>query len=272
MKTKSAFEMYIDDIKDIPVLSKEETEKLVNDMMNGDKTAREKLITHNLKLVVHIVRNQYAGKGFDIMELIQQGNLGLIYGIDHYDPSRNTALNTAIGFGIKHYINKYRYNQIDLIRKPQYHKELSVKMKYAISALEQLYGEQPTDEDIADYLNVPVETVTRNRLDDAIRFVSIDELIGDDSNETIGDQIADETEFTNYEALKRASDLAMTFLDPDEQKLMREYYGLGETESKSLEEIAKETPYTKQNIGLIKNRTITKLRYPDILKEIRKQL
>lgn len=262
---------YYQQTKKYPRLSKTEEKELLQKTASGDKAAREKLITHNLRLVFPIVR-EYIGPGTDTMDLVQQGNLGLIYAIDHYDPTRKTALSTAATYGIKNYISKYYFDQSRTVRKPQWQQEMTSKIRDAENTLKEKLERTPTDKEIATYLGVVEETIQRIRKDNAVKHISLTTPLDEHGN-TVEDLIAaPENKEASQERYKRAIEKALKHLSEEDAELLSVIYGINGYPKKSQEQIAKERGVSREMIRQKKEAALRKLRHPDILSEIRGEL
>lgn len=270
MKDINMKRLYMDDVGKYPLLTKEEAEQLHIQAKKGDKEAREKLINSNLRLVISIA-NTYVGCGLDYMDLIQQGNIGLINAVDNWDPNLGT-LSTFATFKIRASISRYCYNNIDTIRKPVWQKELSYQIDKTIENFILISGRKPSVDEIAAILDIYPEKIEKIYQDNSVNFIPLDAPVSDDSNAKIEETIADESP-DEFEAdkMKKAVEVALSFLEPDEREILENSFGLN-GKCKTQEQMAMERGCTKQNMSLKKLELIQKLRYPEILDAIRKEL
>ena len=266
--TKSSYDYYMDDLRKYPVLDKQQNEVLVKNMLQGDQEARTKLINGNLKLVIFAAK-KYQNEVVDYMDLIQQGNLGLIHAIDTYDPNRG-ALSTYIVAVVNQQIARYMQDQSRTIRKPVYQQELAYKIKSYVEYERQEYDHEPTIEEIAEALGLPEITV-ENIAKDYTSTISIHTPINSEGD-LLADLIADDTVAVNHTGMKKAVEVALSYLTPEERDLMERYYGLNGKKPMTLRAIGETRDYSRQNVLLRKMDILNKLRYPDILAEIRRQL
>ena len=266
----TAFEYYKRDIEKYK--SNDQTENKVLEKMyrEGDETAREKLINGNLKLVLYVVNQYEVSDSIDLMDLVQQGNIGLIEAIESHDPERS-ALSTYIVLRVKRRINRYLYEQSKTIRKPEWQQLTTRKINELIDSFSREYGYTPTPEYIAMKLNVPERTVDSILKDNAVKLISLDSPIGEDGD-TLQDFIPDNSEPNLSSNYKRAIQTALNHLSFEDRELIENLYGLNGKQQKSMEEYGRMHNTTKQNISQKYLKILSKLRHPDILKEIRKQL
>lgn len=264
---------YYQEAAKYPLLTEEEEKELLQKAQSGDKDAREKLITHNLKLVLSIVKD-YTGPGVDTLDLIQQGNIGLIYSIDHYDPTRGAKLSTAASYGIKKYIIKYYFEQSRTIRKPQWQQEMTSKIRDAEQALSHTLGRKPTIEEVAEYVDALPITVERVLQDNAVKQVSLHTPLNDDGD-TVEDLIAAEEEVNSErmeERYKNAVKTALSYLSEDEANFLRALYGVDGAPMKTQTQLSEERGYSREYGRQMKEAALRKLRHPDILQDIRSKL
>lgn len=251
-----------------PRLSKEEEKDLLEKAHKGDKDAREKLITHNLKLVISIAQD-FTGPGIDVMDLIQQGNIGLIYSIDHYDPSRETALSTAATYGIRKFIFKYYFEQSRLVRKPQWQQEMTNKMRDAEKELKATLGRAPEIKEIAEYIGIPEITVEQILKDNSVKYIPLQTPLNDDGDTVEEIIAAPENKEAIQERYRKAAEKALEYLPEEEAIILREFYGINGASKKTLEQLAKERGTTRETIRGKREAALRKLRHPDTLAEIR---
>ena len=268
-KEKTAYEYYMEDLQKYKSNTPEENETLEKMYKEGDLKAREKLVNGNLRLVLFVV-NQYTDAPVDRLDLIQQGNLGLLEAIESYDPDRG-SLSTYIVLQAKRYINRYLYDQSRTIRKPEWQQTTSQKIYDFIAEHKRQFSETPTVETIAAGLNLAEITVERIMKDNSFKFVPLDAPIGD-GVDTVQDIIPDTTEQDASDSYKKAIQTALHYLNQEDRELLEYIYGLNGRPQKTMEEIGKMRNMTKQGISLQHIKALTKLRHPKILNDIRRQL
>lgn len=272
MTEKNTLRIYLDEAEKYPLLTKEESLELYKLAKNGDKKAREKLINHNLLLVIKIAK-KYMASGIDLMDLIQQGNLGLIKAVDTWDPSLG-ALSTHATYQITASISRYCLNNQNTIRKPVWQQDLTIKIEKIIAEYIKKTGRKPSVEEIATMLDIYPETIERIYQVNAIKFVPLDAPISSNDHQTmtIADTIADDRpREIGQEKLKKAVQIALSYLDPEDADFMENAFSLN-GKRKTLDQIAEERGVTKQAMSLKKQELLQKLRYPAILEAIRKEL
>lgn len=266
MRDRTSKDYYLEDIAKYPVLSKKEMDQLFQRYKQGDTTAREKLINHNQRLIIKEA-NKY--KTNDYMDLIQVGNLGLIYAIDNYQPDK-AGLSTYMTICIRGYILKYFYNETEIIRRPQWQQENINRVIDVENYLRTKKGRKPTTEEIADFMNLTPEGV--EKIINKQRIIPIDTPLRTDGS-TLLDIIPDDAEDPKTpEKLKQAATTALELLNDEDREIMEYLYGLNGKEELSLEELGKMKNVSKQAIQQRRQRILNKLRYPDYLKQIRRQL
>lgn len=270
MNNKDALSMYLEEVKKYPLLTKEETLELFEKSQNGDKEAREKLINCNLRLVIKNAKT-YIASGLDLLDLIQQGNIGLIKAVDTWDPSRS-AFSTFATVRITTTISRYCYENQKVLKTPQWQQELNTKIQKTIENCIDITGRKPSVEEIAEILDINPERIDRIYLDNSRQYISLDAKTHDDSNMKIEETIADESpsEFDNNK-MRKAVMAGLKHLSPEERDILECYFGLN-GKNKTLEQIGEELGVTKQSAQQQVKILIQKLRYPEILEEIRKEL
>lgn len=268
---KTAFDYYMEDMKKYPVLSANETQELIKEYKAGNLEAREKLINHNQRLVIRTV-SHYSIPDVEYLDLIQQGNIGLLKAIEDYDPERGAKLTTYMVIQIKRYIMKYLYDQSRVIRKPKWQQTTAKHIQAVSTGLEAALNRKPTAEEIAMALDISTDVVERIIKDEYATIISLDTPLKDDDcdlAETIEDENAKPT---NETKMKQAVLTALSCLNDEDRKFIELYYGVNGKEQKSGSELAEMYNTSRQNICLKRDRILNRLRYPDYLKEIRHKL
>lgn len=267
---KSNFSIYRDQVDKTTLLSPDEEKDLLIKAKNGDKEARNKLIESNLRLVVAIA-NKYKGMGIEYLDLIQQGNMGLCYAVDKYDPSYNTKLSTYATKWIKKYIRDCIPEQSRTIKRTR-------AIQWTLSQIAKIeddyldkYDRRPTEEEIAQELGRTTDGIKQLLQDRSIAFIPLDTPLPGDRL-SAAEKIADEPDTdTEDNKMKEAVNVALQNLTPEEADIMIKLYGIGCTPV-SARSLAERYGYSYQTVENRRCEIIRKLRYPEILSEIRGQL
>ena len=264
--------VYLKDIGRVPLLSPEEEIELAIRIENNDKEAKEILTKANLRLVVSIAK-KYVGRGMMFLDLIQEGNLGLIKAVDKFDHSKGFKFSTYATWWIRQSITRAIADQGRTIRIPVHMVETINKVKKASNMLLHRDGKEPSPEDIAKELGLGVDKV-REILRISQEPVSLETPIGEEEDSHLGDFIPDE------DALSPADAAAMTFLKtkvnevletltPREAEVLRLRFGLGEGTPQTLEEVGKAFNVTRERIRQIEAKALRKLRHPSRSKHLK---
>ena len=258
---------YLREIGKISLLTPEEEYELAKKASEGDEDARGQLITANLRLVVNIAK-RFNGLGISLLDLIQEGNTGLIRAADKFDYSKGFKFSTYATFWIKQSLIRAVQNYGRLIRLPVHiHGEL-IKYKKAEKALEQELGRVPNDEEIAERMMVSIEKVEMLNVY-AVDLLSLDAPIGEAELETLGDVICLDPEDTVEKevidaSLKEAVQEAMGVLNDRERKVIELRFGILDDRARTLEEVSREFGVTRERIRQIEGRAIKRLRSPSV--------
>ena len=264
--------VYLKDIGRVPLLSPEEEIDLAIRISNDDKEAKEILTKANLRLVVSIAK-RYVGRGMMFLDLIQEGNLGLIKAVDKFDHTKGFKFSTYATWWIRQAITRAIADQGRTIRIPVHMVETINKVKKTSNMLLHRDGRDPSPEDIAKELNMPTDKV-RDILRISQEPVSLETPIGEEEDSHLGDFIPDE------DALSPADAAAMTFLKskvnevletltPREAEVLRLRFGLGEGTPQTLEEVGKAFNVTRERIRQIEAKALRKLRHPSRSKHLK---
>ncbi len=264
--------VYLKDIGRVPLLTPEEEIELAMRIAENDQEAKSRLTQANLRLVVSIAK-RYVGRGMQFLDLIQEGNMGLIKAVDKFDYSKGFKFSTYATWWIRQAITRAIADQGRTIRIPVHMVETINKVKKASSYLLHRDGRDPTAEDIAKELNMSVEKV-REILRISQEPVSLETPIGEEEDSHLGDFIPDE------DALSPAEEAAMTFLKekinevlqtltPREAKVLSLRFGLVDGRPHTLEEVGKEFNVTRERIRQIEAKALRKLRHPGRSKHLK---
>ncbi len=264
--------VYLRDIGKIPLLTAEEEISLAQRIAQNDKAAKDRLIKANLRLVVSIAK-KYSGRGLQFLDLIQEGNLGLIKAVEKFDPSKGFKFSTYATWWIRQAITRAIADQARTIRIPVHMVETINKVKKASSQLLHENGKEPTADEIADFLEMPVDKV-REIMRVAQEPVSLETPIGEEEDSHLGDFIPDEDALAPIDAasqamLKEAIEQVLKTLTPREAKVIKMRFGLDDGHPHTLEEVGKEFSVTRERIRQIEAKALRKMRNPQRSKKLR---
>ena len=264
--------MYLKEIGQIPLLSPEEEQELAQRVSEGDQQAKNKLTEANLRLVVSIAK-KYSGRGLHILDLIQEGNTGLIRAVDKFDYTKGNKFSTYATWWIRQAITRAIADQARTIRIPVHMVEVINKATRCNRKLVQELGREPTLEEIADELNLPIEKIIEaNRT--AADTLSLDTPVGDEEDTTIGSFVEDDNtpgpaDATSNALLAEALSEILNTLTEREADVLRLRFGMYDGKTHTLEEVGQIFGVTRERIRQIENKAIRKLRHPSRAKKIR---
>ena len=264
--------MFLKEIGKIPLLTLEEETELAYKMVNGDKEAKKILVESNLRLVVSIAK-RYIGRGMHFLDLIQEGNLGLIKAVDKFDPSKGYKFSTYATWWIRQAITRSIADQARTIRIPVHMVETINRLIRTSRHLLQVMGREPTPEEIAEEMEMPVEKV-REILKIAQEPISLETPVGEEEDSNIGNFIPDdEAPSPSDQAadilLREQIEDVMETLTPREAKVLRLRFGLEDGRTRTLEEVGKEFMVTRERIRQIEAKALRKLRHPSRSKRLK---
>lgn len=259
----TAIKLYLREIGQVALLTPQEEIELAARIKKGDKKAREHMIKANLRLVVKIAHD-YEGYGLPLLDLISEGNIGLMKAVERFDPSKGGKLSTYGAWWIKQSIKRALANQSKTIRLPVHLVDKIAKMRRLSMKLQEEIGREPTDDELAVEMAIPVHRVAQMRTA-AIRPASLDAPIGDDDSNTFGEIVQDESADTPYEELEEKTVTKMLremvkTLDPREETILRYRFGLDGGTEKTLEEVGQKFNVTRERVRQIQNIALRKLR------------
>ncbi len=259
----TAIKLYLREIGQVKLLTPQEEIELAARIKKGDKKAREQMIKANLRLVVKIARD-YEGIGLPLLDLISEGNIGLMKAVERFDPSKGGKLSTYGSWWIKQSIKRALANQSKTIRLPVHLVDKISKMRRVAMQLQEELGREPTDDELGEELGIPTSRVTQMRLA-AIRPASLDAPIGDEDSNNFAEVVQDENADTPYEQLEDKTVTGMlqemvTKLDPREATILRFRFGLDGGSEKTLEEVGEKFGVTRERVRQIQNIALRKLR------------
>ena len=264
--------VYLKEIGRVPLLTAEEEQVLAMRIADGDQQAKQRLAEANLRLVVSIAK-RYVGRGMQFLDLIQEGNLGLIKAVDKFDYTKGFKFSTYATWWIRQAITRAIADQARTIRIPVHMVETINKVKKTNSQLLLKNGRDPTAEEIADELQMPVEKV-REILRVAQEPVSLETPIGEEEDSHLGDFIPDDDALAPADAasmllLKEQLGEVLKTLTAREEKVLSLRFGLEDGHPRTLEEVGKEFNVTRERIRQIEAKALRKLRHPSRSKKLK---
>ena len=264
--------MYLREIGRIPLLSYDEELALAKKVLAGDEAAKQKLAESNLRLVVSIAK-KYVGRGMLFLDLIQEGNMGLIKAVEKFDYTKGYKFSTYATWWIRQAITRAIADQARTIRIPVHMVETINKLIRTSRHLLQQLGREPTPEEIAAEMEIPVEKVTEIQKI-AQDPVSLETPIGEEDDSHLGDFIQDDDspapqDAAAYTLLREQLEEVMKTLTPREAKVLKLRFGLEDGKSRTLEEVGKEFNVTRERIRQIEAKALRKLRHPSRSKKLK---
>ena len=258
-----AYRLYLQEIGQTKLLTPDEELALAKRIRRGDKRAREQMIKANLRLVVKIARD-YEGYGVPLLDLISEGNIGLIKAVERYDPTKGAKLSTYSAWWIKQAIRRALSNQSKTIRLPVHVVDKLGQMRRAEARFFDEFQREPTDEELAEELGLAVRRIRQYRRA-SINPASLDAPLGDEDSNRVADVVADERADSPYEQLeddnntKLVRDMLQT-LNPRERTILQLRFGLDDNEEQTLEELGEKFNLTRERIRQIQELALNKLR------------
>ena len=267
--------MYLKEIGKVPLLTAEEEIELAKKMEQGDQEAKKRLAEANLRLVVSIAK-RYVGRGMLFLDLIQEGNLGLIKAVEKFDDRKGYKFSTYATWWIRQAITRAIADQARTIRIPVHMVETINKLIRVSRQLLQELGREPTPEEIAEEMDMPVERV-REILKISQEPVSLETPIGEEEDSHLGDFIQDDNvpvpaDAATFTLLKEQLDEVLSTLTEREQKVLILRFGLEDGRARTLEEVGKEFNVTRERIRQIEAKALRKLRHPSRSRKLKDYL
>ena len=259
----SAIRLYLREIGQVKLLTPQEEIQLAARIKKGDKKAREHMIKANLRLVVKIARD-YDGIGLPLLDLISEGNIGLMKAVERFDPAKGGKLSTYGSWWIKQSIKRALANQSKTIRLPVHLVDKISKMRRTAMKLQEELGHEPSDEDLAAELGTTASRISQMRIA-SIRPASLDAPVGDENSNNFSEMVEDERAVNPYDELedKTVSDMLQDMvkhLDHREATILRFRFGLDGGNEKTLEEVGEKFGVTRERVRQIQNLALRKLR------------
>ena len=260
---RNVMRTYMQEIGKTPLLTKEEEVVLAERIALGDKAARDHMISANLRLVVKIAYD-YNNFGLPLLDLISEGNIGLVKAVERFDPSKGGKLSTYAAWWIKQSIKRALANQSKTIRLPVHLVDRIARMRKITSQLADELDREPTDEEIAYAMDMPINKVAHLK-SVSVRPASLDAPVGEDGDTTFGELVGDENEKTpldNLQAKSVSSDIksVIEHLDEREAEIVHLRFGLEGNRPLTLEEVGERFDITRERVRQIQNIAIHKMR------------
>ena len=264
--------VYLKEIGRVPLLTPEEEINLALRINDGDEAAKKRLSEANLRLVVSIAK-RYLGRGMQFLDLIQEGNLGLIKAVEKFDYTKGFKFSTYATWWIRQAITRAIADQARTIRIPVHMVETINKVKKVSSQLLHTNGHEPSADEISEELDMPVDKV-REIMRVAQEPVSLETPIGEEEDSHLGDFIPDDEapapqDAASHTLLKEQLADVLDTLTPREEKVLRLRFGLEDGRSRTLEEVGKEFNVTRERIRQIEAKALRKLRHPSRSKKLK---
>ncbi|MBJ7392021.1 MAG: RNA polymerase sigma factor RpoD/SigA [Chthoniobacterales bacterium] len=255
--------LYLREISQVPLLTPRDEVKLAGQIKRGNKKAREKMITANLRLVVKIAHD-FGNYGLPLLDLISEGNIGLMKAVERFDPKKGGKLSTYASWWIKQSIKRALANQSKTIRLPVHLVDKIGKIRRVAAQMTEELGHEPTTEELAEELGLPVAKVAHLK-NVAVRPASLDAKISADDDTAFGDLVGDDRAEDPFEALRdkdlqgEVGDL-LDALDPRERKIIAFRFGLDGSRERTLEEVGHKFGVTRERIRQLQNIALLKMR------------
>ena len=267
--------MYLKEIGRVPLLSADDEKLYATRMKNGDENAKNKIVEANLRLVVSIAK-KHVGKGMAFLDLIQEGNLGLMKAVEKFDSEKGYKFSTYATWWIRQAITRAIADQARTVRIPVHMVETIHKVSRISRQLLQEFGREPTPEEIAEKIDMTPEKV-RDTMKYALEPVSLETPIGEEEDSHLGDFIPDEdspapAEAASYTLLKEQLNEVLKSLTPREEEVLRLRFGLDDGRTRTLEEVGEKFDITRERIRQIEAKALRKLRHPSRSKKLKAYL
>lgn len=260
---QESLNIYLQQISSIPLISVQEEIELSEKIKSGDEKARETMITANLRLVVKIAQH-YSNIGLSLLDLINEGNIGLMKAVERFDPTKGGKLSTYASWWIKQSIKRALANQSKTIRLPVHMVDRVMQMRRTSAELEERLGRAPSDEELAAEMNLPLSRVSHLK-SVSKKPASLDSPLGDDENSTLGEVVPDNNAANPFEKLQSKSligdvNLVLSKLEPREADIIRLRFGLEGRDPLTLEEVGEKIGVTRERIRQLQEQALRQLR------------
>ncbi len=255
--------IYLRQISTIPLITVKEEIELADRIKNGDDKARETMITANLRLVVKIAK-EYSNIGLSLLDLINEGNIGLMKAVERFDPTKGGKLSTYAAWWIKQSIKRALANQSKTIRLPVHMVDRVTQIRRTSSELAERLGRDPSDDELAAEMDLPVSRITLLK-SVSRKPASLDSPLGDDEGSTLGEVVPDEKAANPYERLQSKSlvgdvNSVLAQLEPREADIIRLRFGLEGLEPLTLEEVGDKIGVTRERVRQLQEQALRQLR------------
>ena len=262
-ENEAGFQHYLRQITQIPLLTPEQEIKLARQIRRGDQRARTEMVSANLRLVVKIARD-YVNLGLPLLDLISEGNIGLMKAVERFDPRKGSKLSTYASWWIRQSIKRALANQTKTIRLPIHLVEKIGKIRRVSSQMTEELGREPTDEELAEEIGLSTSKITALK-SAALRPASLDEPIQDGESFQYSDIVSDEESDNPFETLRDKDlleeiDEVLELLDNRERAIIDMRFGLDGQDPKTLEEIGVNLGVTRERIRQLQNAALSRLR------------
>ena len=260
---QSSLDIYLKQISVIPLITVEEEIDLAKKISKGDEKAREKMITANLRLVVKIAQD-YSNIGLSLLDLINEGNMGLMKAVERFDPSKGGKLSTYASWWIKQSIKRALANQSKTIRLPVHMVDRVTQIRRTTQQLSENLGREPTDDELAEEMKIPVARITHLK-SVSKKPASLDSPINDEDGSSLGDVVPDAKSISPLENLQSKSlvgdvEKVLASLEPREADIIRLRFGLEGRDPKTLEEVGEQIGITRERVRQLQEQAIRQLR------------
>jgi len=254
---------YMKDIGSLPLISVQQEKVLARRIRKGDAAAREKMIQSNLRLVVKIAQD-YSNYGLPLVDLISEGNIGLMKGVERFDPERGVKFSTYAAWWIKQGIKRALANQSKTIRLPVHLVDKLSRIRRISAQLAEELGREPDDEELAEELGLPVKKITQLRRV-SMRPASLNHLVGGEDSTELGDLIADEkaddpADLLTADTLNKSVVELLPVLDERERKILEMRFPMDGTKPMTLDNIGKKMKVTRERIRQLQNQALKKIK------------
>ncbi len=258
-----AYNLYMREVGETKLLTRKEENELAKRIRKGDKAAREQMIKANLRLVVKIARD-YENYGVPLLDLINEGNIGLMKGVERFNPRKGAKLSTYAAWWIKQAIKRALANQSKTIRLPVHVVDKLLHIRRAEAKLQDVFGREPSDEEVGAEVDLPAKRVAQYRKA-SVRPQSLDAPISDSDDTKIADVVPDANAGTPYQELEGKTNVDMIHdllpsLDKREQAILRQRFGLDGGDEQTLEQLGEKFGVTRERIRQIQEMAMAKLR------------
>ena len=260
---QESLNIYLQQISSIPLITVQDEIELAELIQKGDLKAREKMITANLRLVVKIAQ-YYANIGLSLLDLINEGNIGLMKAVERFDPTKGGKLSTYAAWWIKQSIKRALANQSKTIRLPVHMVDRVTQMRRTSAELAERIGRDPTDDELASEMNLPISRVAHLK-SVSKKPASLDSPLGEDENSTLGEVVADDNAINPSEQLQSKSligdvNIVLSKLDPREADIIRLRFGLEGRDPLTLEQVGAKIGVTRERVRQLQEQALRQLR------------